>query len=95
MESDWVYCHFRQKKDSLNNFNDKLSILITLKVDKTGIIYDVHVHSMVKEDILDEIRRITASLPSVEPATEDGRKVEGEILLLLSLNKKLKRKKCH
>jgi len=20
MESDWVYCHFRQKKDSLNNF---------------------------------------------------------------------------
>jgi len=21
MESDWVYCHFRQKKDSLNNFN--------------------------------------------------------------------------
>jgi len=24
MESDWVYCHFRQKKDSLNNFMDKL-----------------------------------------------------------------------
>jgi len=23
MESDWVYCHFRQKKDSLNNFNMK------------------------------------------------------------------------
>jgi len=24
MESDWVYCHFRQKKDSLNNFNVKM-----------------------------------------------------------------------
>jgi len=23
MESDWVYCHFRQKKDSLNNFMTK------------------------------------------------------------------------
>jgi len=26
MESDWVYCHFRQKKDSLNNFKNSFSI---------------------------------------------------------------------
>jgi len=27
MESDWVYCHFRQKKDSFNNFFEKKHVI--------------------------------------------------------------------
>jgi len=36
MESDWVYCHFRQKKDSLNNFFEKDFVASEYLQEKSG-----------------------------------------------------------
>ncbi len=83
LENEWLK-QYKSKKD-------RPTFLLTLKVDKEGIIFDSNIESFEDEKVTKEVNRIIEILPLLQPATEDGKTIEGEISFFLDLHKKWKR----